>query len=245
MKRFHFQLVPGIFFIVALTVLLSLGTWQLKRLAWKNDLVETITSRLSKPRQLLLPSAEWGSVDLAAINYQVVEAEGRFNQGDEVHLYAQVAQNKAKYSGTGYWIVAPFYLESGAVILVNKGFVPEKYKDPKARPWKPFAGIQKIIGIIKTDQGVNYFTPENDLPKNIWFTRNVAAISSHLKLKQAAPFMIALTKSLNSDALPQPREAKISIANNHKGYAITWFGLALTLIAVFFAFSLRSTQEND
>ena len=35
---------------------------------------------------------------------------------------------------------------------------------------------------------------------------------------------------LSAADFPRPEEPKANLANNHLGYAITWFGLALTLL---------------
>lgn len=243
MKKFHFQRIPSLFFITALTILLSLGSWQVKRLNWKNNLIETINSRIHLPPQALPDPGIWRELNLEELNYRVVEARGKFDHREEVHIFTQVTPRKEKYGGTGFWVMVPFHLESGGVVLVNRGFVPEKFKQRHTRRHSEIEGQQTIIGIIKTDQGTNYFTPESDYKNNIWFTRNIGAIVEHLELTNAAPFSIALKKSGTDKSLPQPREISVNLPNNHLGYAITWFGLALTLIGVFVAFSFKSRQK--
>ena len=64
MKSFRFQLVPGIFFICSLAILLGLGTWQVRRLNWKNNLIETIDSRISLPPGPLPKMSDWKQLDL-------------------------------------------------------------------------------------------------------------------------------------------------------------------------------------
>jgi len=243
MTRFRPQLVPSIFFIIALAILLSLGAWQIKRMNWKNNLIETITSRVNQAPRPVPAMAAWKQLDLEDLNYRPVEARGTYDLTEEVHIFTQVAPGNARYSGTGFWVIAPFYLKRGGVVLVNRGFVPEKFKQPRTRNTARLAGEQTIAGIIKTNQGTNYFTPQTDFKRNIWFTRDAGLISEHLELKNAAPFFISLTRGAAATDLPQPREIKVSLPNNHLGYAITWFGLALTLIGVFVVFSFRTTPE--
>jgi len=240
MKRFRPRLVPGIFFLIALTILLALGTWQVKRLQWKNHLIETIASRVNLPTRPLPPLNTWKQLDLGQWIYRVVKARGKFDPEKQVHIFTQVGPEQGGYNVAGYWVVVPFYLECGGVVLVNRGFIPEKFKQQRLPPYPNTGGQQTIIGIVKTNQGRNYFTPENDYRNNIWFTRDIKAISSYFKLENAAPFLIALTKGNGTGPLPQPREAKVTLSNNHLGYAITWYGLAFTLIGVFVVFSLKS-----
>lgn len=243
MNRIHFQLIPSLFFVIALVILLALGTWQVKRFSWKTNLVETINSRIDLPAQPLPRPATWKKLDLDQLNYRAVKASGRFNYNDEVHIFTQAPAGKATYSGAGYWVIAPFLLDGGGTVLVNRGFVPEKFKPQRTRMESQTEGRQTIVGVIKTDQGANYFTPETDFKNNIWYTRNIKAISEHLELENAAPFMIALSGDDDKGKLPQPRQLNINLENRHLGYAITWYGLALTLIGVFVVFSFKSRKE--
>jgi len=243
MNKVHFQLVPSIFFVIALAILVALGTWQVKRFSWKTNLVETINSSIDLPPQPLPPIDTWKQLDLDNINYRVVKASGRFNYKDEVHIFTQTPAGKATYSGAGYWVIVPFALDGGGAVLVNRGFIPEKYKQQRSRLKSQVEGKQTITGFIKTDQGANYFTPETDFKNNIWYTRNIKAISEHLELENAAPFLIAQSGEFSKDRLPQPRQLNVNLVNRHLGYAITWYGLALTLIGVFVVFSFKSRQE--
>ncbi len=243
MNRIHFQLVPSIFFIISLAILVALGTWQVKRFNWKTNLVEMINSRIDLPPQPLPPPRTWKQLDLDNMNYRAVKASGRFNYKDEVHLFTQMPAGKATYSGTGYWVIVPFELDGGGVVLVNRGFVPEKFKQQRTRLKSQVEGRRTITGFIKTDQGSNYFTPETDFKNNIWYTRNIKAIAEHLELENFAPFLITQSGDASKDSLPQPRELNVKLENRHLGYAITWYGLALTLIGVFVVFSFKSGKE--
>jgi len=245
MTKFRPQLIPSIFFVTVLAILLALGTWQVKRMNWKNTLVETIGSRIGLAPAALPPLDTWKQLDLDKLIYRPVKARGKFDSKDEVHIFAQVSPGKGAYSGTGFWVIAPFYLDSGGVVLVNRGFVPEKFKQRSTRVFRQVEGEQTIVGIIKANQGTNFFTPETDFKRNIWFTRDVKAISDHLELKNAAPFLIALTNGAQENPIPQPREINVVLSNNHLGYAMTWYGLALTLIGVFVVFSMRPAQSNS
>ncbi len=243
MNKVQFQLIPNVFFIIALAILVALGTWQVKRFNWKTSLIETINSAIDQPPQPLPPMDTWKQLDLDQLNYRAVKATGRFNYKDEVHLFTHVPAGKATYSGVGYWVIVPFLLEDGGTVLVNRGFVPEKFKQQRTRLKSQVEGRQTITGFIKTDQGANYFTPETDYKNNIWYTRNIKAISDHLELENAAPFLIARSGDVNKDSLPQPREINVNLENRHLGYALTWYGLALTLIGVFVVFSFKSRKE--
>ena len=46
------------------------------------------------------------------------------------------------------------------------------------------------------------------------------------------PYVVQLGPGETGGAFPRPDAPKAKLANNHLGYAITWFGLAATLLAV-------------
>ena len=60
------------------------------------------------------------------------------------------------------------------------------------------------------------------------------------------PFVVQLLPSSTAAEFPRPDEPKSDLANNHLGYAITWFGLALTLLGVsgFYLFDLRRRRRD-
>jgi surfeit locus 1 family protein len=43
---------------------------------------------------------------------------------------------------------------------------------------------------------------------------------------------VQLSPGAGTAGFPRPEEPKVNLTNNHLGYALTWFGLAATLIAV-------------
>ena len=61
------------------------------------------------------------------------------------------------------------------------------------------------------------------------------------------PFVVQLLPSSTAAEFPRPDEPKSDLANNHLGYAITWFGLALTLLGVsgFYLFDLRRSAKGQ
>jgi surfeit locus 1 family protein len=78
------------------------------------------------------------------------------------------------------------------------------------------------------------FTPADDPAKGLWYTRDVAAMAKAFGLSDVAPF--AIDEEQAAGASPQwPRAGgtELSAPNNHLSYALTWFGLAATLLVIF------------
>jgi surfeit locus 1 family protein len=111
-------------------------------------------------------------------------------------------------------------------------------------------GAVEIEGVIRAyGRGKGYFDPENDPGANLWYWWDVPAMLASSGLPESLkpfPYVVQLLPSGATGAFPRPQEPQANLANNHLGYAITWFGLAATLIAVagFYVFELRRRQKD-
>jgi surfeit locus 1 family protein len=238
--------LPGVLSLIALGVLIGLGNWQMQRLAWKENLIANVSERVKQPPQPLPGPGAWPKLDLEENEYRAFTVSGRFRHENEVQVYTVLSQPKGSFSGAGYWVLTPLELDSGAFVVVNRGFVPQELKNPASRAEGQLSGPVKVTGLLRAPEQVNYFMPANDASKAAWYRREPADIAKAFGLKNVAPFLLDATGEYRPDMLPQPNETRVSFVNNHLGYALTWYGLAATLIGVFSAFAwqrLRSTQN--
>lgn len=230
-------MLPGVLSLAALVVLISLGTWQMQRLTWKENLIATVSERTKEIPQLLPAQAESQSLDPAKEEYRPYVATGRFLHENEVQVYTALSDAKGSFSGAGYWVLTPLQRADGSIVVVNRGFVPLDKKDPAARADGQIEGEVRVTGLFRAPEQANYFTPVNDPAKNAWYRRDPSDIARAFGLKNVLPFMLDATGGYRAGQLPQPNETKITFTNNHLGYALTWYGLACTLVGVFGAFA--------
>ena len=92
-----------------------------------------------------------------------------------------------------------------------------------------------VTGLLRMPEGRSWFTPADDPARGIWQERDPAAIAKAYGLARAAPFFIDADDAPNPGGLPQGGETTLVFPNRHLEYALTWFGLALALLAVFVA----------
>jgi surfeit locus 1 family protein len=64
-------------------------------------------------------------------------------------------------------------------------------------------------------------------------------------LERVAPFLIDADGSPNPGGWPRGGQTPLTLPNNHLQYAVTWYGIALTLIGVFTAFAWRRLKGPD
>src|ERR1700754_450892 len=126
-------ILPGILSVMALAVLIGLGNWQMHRLAWKENLIATISDRVKEAPQPLPEAGAWPKLDIDKSEYRAFFVSGRFRHEHEVQVYTVLSEPKGSFSGAGYWVLTPLELESGAIVIVNRGFVPQELKNPASR----------------------------------------------------------------------------------------------------------------
>jgi len=189
MPRHRASLVwPCVFTCAAAAILVSLGVWQLHRLAWKEGLIPEIETRANGAPQPFPPVAEWPKLRPEDCEYRHVAAEGTFENGKEALVFR--ASGGAAGKQPGYLVLTPLRLTSGGYVIVNRGFVPFDRKEQSTRLAGLIQGETKITGLMRQPEARNFFTPADDLAAGTYFTREPDLIAKHFGLAPAAPFGI-------------------------------------------------------
>jgi surfeit locus 1 family protein len=240
-------IVPGILVLAAFAVLVSLGNWQVRRLAWKEDLIARATARPSEPVRPLLTASEWPTLDVAAGEYRPFRLAGHFLHEKEALVFTSLPDPKGRFGGPGFWVVTPFALSEGGTVFVNRGFAPQGRQLPKDRAESPSDGPTAVVGLMRPSETRGTFTPADRPDKNVFYARNVADLAAAKEISQpVAPFTIDLVAAETPPGgLPQAGETRMAFTNNHLQYAITWYGLAAALLAVFAVYVRGRLRERD
>jgi len=217
----------------ALLVLVGLGTWQLGRLQWKNNLIDSFEARVAAP-PVAVP-ASGAAID--PIEFRQLDLTGRFLHDKEIFLTGRTYEGNA-----GFHVVTPFELADGRLILINRGWVSEGYKDPAKRAFSRVDGPTTVAGILRKPGQKGYFVPENEPAKGFWFTLVPAEINAHLGLGTVAidSFYADAIRTSAVVTLPIAAKTELNLRNAHLSYALTWYGIALALIGVYVAFHMQA-----
>lgn len=224
--------------LVALAILLSLGKWQLDRLAWKDDLISKISSRTAAAPAAPPPESAWPAMDVHADEYSHVRLTGRFDFSKQVLVHVNAPKEHGVVRA-GYVTLTPMTLADGSVVLVNRGFVPLEMRSSLAAVDARTPEDATVTGLLRASQKRESFVPEDDPAKGEWFTRDISAIAAAKQLKRVAPFIVDADAAGTYTEGPRGGLTVISFPNRHLEYALTWFGLAATLIGVYAAFIWR------
>ena len=205
-------------------VLIWLGLWQVQRLEWKLGLVERMEERLDAPA-LDISDQQLNAAD----EYRRYSVTGQFLSGTEFHWLTTSDE-----FGVGYQVFAPFQLADGRRVIINRGYIPVALKDPTTRT--PPRSVETFEVIARIPQAPGALDAENDVAANIWFTRDIAAMIALAGEENYIPLYLERDGEVSADVWPKPGAAQAKLVNNHLDYALTWFGLAIVLLAIYLAF---------
>jgi surfeit locus 1 family protein len=236
-------LAPSIAAACAFAILIGLGVWQVKRLAWKEALIATVSARLSAAPTALPPPSDWPRLDPADDEFRRVTVSAEFLNDKEALVFTTGSSLRGGESGPGYWVFVPARISDGTV-MVNRGFVPEHRKDAASRRAGEVAAPITIVGVMRWPEQPGLFTPEAEPAKNLWFARDSTAIAAAKSVGPVAPFYVELESPPTPGGFPLAGALQPSFPNNHLGYAITWFGLAAVLAASFTVWAVGQRRQG-
>lgn len=238
MTRTRALLAPTLATLVALAILISLGVWQLQRLAWKETLIAAVTQRATADPAPPPLFAVWAALTGEAVEYRRVSLRGTFRHDMEAPVFTTLEDGKGPLKGQGWWIMTPLILADGSAVWINRGFVTNALKDPATRSQGAVTGETEVVGLMRWSEARNAFTPADTPQKNEWYTRDPLAMGAARGLERVAPFFVDAQDSAPGGA-PQGGETRLAFPNRHLEYALTWFGLAASLVGVYGVFAYR------
>lgn len=213
--------------IVVAVILLGLGKWQMDRLAWKTAMLADIEAHIAQA-----PVAVPANPGPVADRYLPVTASGTITT-DELHILAS-----ARGQGAGYRIVTAFETDDGRRLMLDRGFVAIEAKTDT----RPEHRATVIANLHWPDER-NGSTPENDVAKNDWFSRDMDQMAQALN---AEPILLVLRSSDETEPRVTPWPVDTSgIPNNHLEYAVTWFSFAAIWIIGIGYLLWRDRRAND
>ena len=209
----------SVFITFFILVFVGLGTWQIVRLNWKNNLILEIENSLKSPPVELTQSSKE--------NFLKIKTSGSINFDKQIYLY------NLNDSGTpGFEVINPIII-GDENYLINRGWIPFEKRDTQEIN---IFDQKNIIGTLKLQGRKNIFKPDNDLNKNYWFNLNREDIFKFTG-KNFSQYIIYLDGNYK---FPRPKKIAANISNNHQKYAITWFSLALSILLLYLYFRKKN-----
>ncbi len=217
-------IVPAISTVAMLAVLIALGTWQVRRLHWKEAILARIATAEASPPIALPP----GPVVAVPPPFTKIAVAGRFRFDLEARFGDDV-RDMPGGAAMGYGQIVPLERDGAPDMLVLRGWVPEKRVAALDEP----AGRQIVTGYVRPAEGPHWFSPADDVADRRFYTLDPAAIGRALGLSNLEPFILVAVGPSEPGLFPDPARQLPRPPNNHLSYVVTWYGLAVVLLVIF------------
>lgn len=221
------MIVPLLFGLGGIAILLALGIWQMQRLAWKENILSQIETRM-KADPVALPATPNADTH----NRLRVKLTGEL-EPNELHILTSI-----KGEGPGFRVIAPLRLPDGSRIMLDRGFIPES---AKSSPRK--LGKITITGALLWPNETDGYTPEPNIERNIWFARETETMAQALNTRP----LLLVTETSDPPSAARPLPITLNIPNNHLEYAITWFSLSIVWFGMtcFLLWRIRTESKSS
>lgn len=220
---------------LALAVLLGLGTWQVQRLQWKLALIERVEAGLAAA-PLPLPAA---AEAILALDHRPVTASGRLRYD---RAFARGSEQRGGVPGAR--LVVPLERAAGAPVLVDMGWIAEPVEafiDGLPAPLETTLTATVYANHLAAKPA---FRPANDPAGRRWFWYDTAALRDWTGLALAPATL--LRRPENAEAVPPIADPPVlDLRNDHLGYALTWYGLALGLFVIYLLMGRARAKETS
>ncbi|XP_001606172.1 surfeit locus protein 1 [Nasonia vitripennis] len=228
------EIGPYGFFLFTIPVItFGLGTWQVYRRQWKLGVIKDLEDRLSRDPVELPENVD----DLAHLEYCPIKVRGEFLYENEFVIGPRSlivdghGANEGKGNlisnssmNRGYVVITPFKVEDrDLIILVNRGWLPNKYKNPEERKNCRVEGTVEITGINRLTEKRPQFVPKNEPEKGSWHYRDVHQMAEYAHTE---PIFLDMLESYPGPNMPIAGQTRLNIRNEHLSYIVTWYALS-------------------
>ncbi len=229
--------------LVMVSVLVSLGVWQLRRKDEKHALIAALTERLAAAPVALPAVAQWPALTPAHDEFRRVTFTATLESKPDAMVYSSGSAVRDDVTGPGTWTFIPARLTNGRSVVINAGFVQNTMQDraQQVRAVRPLiiGAPVEFTGYLRFPEAAGTLTPHEDSGKRLWFTRDVPSMAQVLGWGEVAPFYVDLESPQPPSGIPKPGPLHVRLKDDHLQYAITWFGLALVVAGAFVAWVIQ------
>lgn len=236
-RRYAPGLIPTLAVAALAPLMIVLGVWQLDRAEEKRALAAAFDDRGS--RTVALAGTDF-SAEFA--RYQHVSARGRYEGARQILL-----DNMPSATGQpGYQVLTPLVLESGGLLLVNRGWLPLGSSRTELPQVMVSGKDRSVRGRMDRlpEPGIRLETPLDpspDWPKVLNYP-TMAQLAALLGERPASA--ILLLDADEPDGFERLWHLRLGAApERHIAYAVQWFALALALGVIHFVTSLERIER--
>lgn len=221
--------------LILLSILLSLGFWQLHR-AEEKRLLQAKFDAGNKTTPITLEQAE----KLRDNFYYPVQVDGNF---DNAHSF--LLDNQLYHHRVGYQIITPLITEkTHRWVLINRGWLPMKPDRELSIKIPAISGKVHIKGLLHVPQNNPFISDE--IESATWPLRierlNIPSLSKRLN-RALYPAIMLLDPQSPYGFIRQWQPINMKAAM-HTGYAVQWFSMAGVLLVIYLGTSIKKNEPR-
>jgi len=229
MRRFPWILT--LVTLPALAFLIGLGVWQVQRMQWKEGLIAQAEAAASAPPAPL--EAVLRATDPEFRKALIVcrgLATARYVELQSIHEGEAGSRLISVCRVPG--VATPF--------LIDRGFISDAVS-ARPRVIEATMPLSLLVELRRTPRAGGGMTPAPS--NNRFYARDSGAMATALGAANPSEFTLFALSSTNPEIAALIASAPpAAFANNHFGYALTWFGLAVALVGFYGALVWRAVR---
>jgi cytochrome oxidase assembly protein ShyY1 len=236
-------------------VLSSLGFWQLRRMVWKKDLIDTRTERLRKDVLTIGNAAEilWNEINYTEFEYRQVKLSGVLDHSREMLIGprsfaftgggAEMAGGRDAQDSVGYLVVTPLLMNDGTQILVNRGAISLRAIRQRPVEWPAPVKVKGVLVAGELAGGAEWWRLANRPHDRRFLFLNVndLAVAGKITRNFDTAKLLLVTATVEEElgsagnwavnrkyARKQPEDFLVFYGDEHTHlwYAVQWFACA-------------------
>ncbi|MCH9699435.1 MAG: SURF1 family protein [Gammaproteobacteria bacterium] len=217
------------FIVVLVSLLITLGFWQLQRAEQKQNILD------QQQHQLALPAIEFNPdyQNLEDIHYRKVVMHGRYDCQHQILL-----DNKHYQHKPGFHVITALSGSKGKTsILINRGWIPmQSNRQPESLYQQCPKQVVRVEGTATAFPALGFhFESPADSEYNQWpkIELELDAVKLSYALGYPVTDYLVLSDPDNKHGFIRNWQIKPTISpQKHKAYAVQWFAMAIVLVMI-------------
>lgn len=221
-----FPVTASLVCFVAVLVLCALGTWQVQRLQWKNDLQRNLNAAFATKNPTALTEDQFATIQPHQIVRGIVS--GVLDVSKAVMVHGRIENGKSVVA-----VVAPLKMTSSHVsvpVEIGCGDPAIIGTLPSLKP----KGVS-IVGVLRQPRW-SFVTPPNIPDKGEWWRMDAQELGTYWKVENLQNAVLTAENTLDFGSALWPKLTPCTIEktlrNDHASYVFFWFLMAGSLSVI-------------
>jgi cytochrome oxidase assembly protein ShyY1 len=212
----------------------GLASWQIERRSEAVSKIERVADNYDLETFSFKEVSSLAKDSVVAYEWRKVELSGNYLVDDTL-----LVRNRAIAGQPGFVQLVPFLLETGEVVVVERGWIPADSDLNPSNTFLPSESLKTLVARVRMGETI----PNRDSPNGQVTSINLTDIEQLINLDvEQDLYLRMVTESPEESSYPQPLSRPVLDEGNHLSYAVQWIIFAVMgFFALFWA--IRQEQE--